>query len=198
MGLLGDIFKGASMKDPVQGTAQVVSCTGYRGRGVMQNCRMQLVVQAEGVPATAVEHSGLVHNQRWPSPGMTLPVTVDRADPQRINIEWDEVSSSRDRAQQTAEGMAAAMRGEGGAPAGGMPPGVNVVNLSGRDLSDLSPEQREKLRALGVQVPAEQGQGGGDEMDERLDKVGKLDELRDKGALTDAEFEQQKKRILGD
>ena len=32
----------------------------------------------------------------------TLPVTVDRADPKRIKIEWDEVSSSRDRAQQMA------------------------------------------------------------------------------------------------
>ena len=85
-------------------------------------------------------------DQRWPSPGMSLPVTVDRVDPQRVKIEWDDVASSRDRAQQTAEGMAAAMRGEGGA--GGSPDlgNAQVINLSGRDLSDLTPEQQQKLR----------------------------------------------------
>ena len=45
------MFKGVKMKDPVEGTAQIVSCTGYH-EGVMANCRMQLVIQAEGVEAT--------------------------------------------------------------------------------------------------------------------------------------------------
>ena len=68
---------------------------------------MQLVVQAEGVPATAVEFEGLVHHRRWPQPGMTLPVTVDPADPQNVKIEWDEVPDSRERSR-------AERRGDGG------------------------------------------------------------------------------------
>ena len=87
-----------------------MSCSANRGRGVYQSCHLQLVVQAEGVPARAVEQQTLVHRSRWPVPGMTLPATVDRANPTHVRIEWDELPDARDRARQTAEGMAAAMR----------------------------------------------------------------------------------------
>ncbi|MGQ0805561.1 MAG: hypothetical protein ACT4PI_17095 [Actinomycetota bacterium] len=61
--LLG-IGDGPAIVDGVRGTAQVVSCSGYRGRGIWQACHLQLVVQAQGVPATAVEIQTLAHNQR--------------------------------------------------------------------------------------------------------------------------------------
>ncbi len=93
-----DLFKdGGNMDDLVRGTAQVVSATTHHGRAVYQMCEMQLVVQADGVPATAVALGGLVHRDRWPFPGAVLPVTVDRADPHTVSIEWDEVGSSRNR-----------------------------------------------------------------------------------------------------
>lgn len=156
MGLLGNVFGGGRMKDPVRGTAQVVACTGYQGDGVLQSCRIQLVVQAEGVPAAAIEHSGLVHRKRWPAPGMTLPVTVDRASPDRVKIEWDEVESSRDRAQANAEGLAAAMRAEGGSPDGvgtaGTTPQRSDEEVDG-DLDRL--ERLAKLHEQGVLTDAE-------------------------------------------
>ena len=194
MGLLGDMFKGARMKDPVEGTAQIVSCTGYH-EGVMANCRMQLVVQAEGVEATAVEHSALLHNRRWPRPGMTLPATVDRADPTNFKVDFKAIPDSREQAQGSAESIAAAMRGEGGG-AGMGAGGAQVINLSGGDLSNLTDEQRQKLAALGIPVPGGEGGGGGD--DDDLDKLQKLADLRDRGALTDEEFEDEKKKLLGD
>jgi hypothetical protein len=213
MGFLDGILGGGGgrMDDPVRGTAQVVACSGYRGRGIMQNCHMQLVISAEGVPATAVEHQGLVHNSRWPSPGMTLPVTVDRADPRRYNIEWDEIPDSRDRSRQTAEGLAAAMRGEGGAPGGlsGLGGGGGmVVNLSGRDLSQLSEEQKQKLRMLGIdpeQLAAQQAAAQGeappappdDAGDDRIEALERLARLHEQGALTDEEFAAEKRRVLG-
>jgi hypothetical protein len=110
MGLLDSLFGDQRMSDPVRGSAQVVSCSANRGRGVYQNCHLQLVVQAEGVPARAVEQQTLVHRSRWPFPGMTLPATVDRANPTHVRIEWDELPDARDRARQTAEWLAAAMR----------------------------------------------------------------------------------------
>jgi len=208
-GLLGGGGSGG-MSDPVRGTAQVVSASSYNGRGVMQSCTMHLVVQAEGVPATPVEFSGLVHRKRWPRPGMALPVTVDRANPQKVNIEWDEVERSDDRARHSAEDMAAAMRGEGGAGATGMPiaglGGAQIVNLSGQDLSQLPEEKKQKLRMLGIdpdQLAAQQGAAPvppspapGDQMDDRLEQLERLAKLRDQGVLTDAEFEEQKKQIL--
>jgi hypothetical protein len=50
---------------------------------------MNIVVRADGVTPTAVELQERVHHASWPFPGMTLPVTVDRADPQNVTIEWD-------------------------------------------------------------------------------------------------------------
>jgi hypothetical protein len=203
---LKDLLKGGGggMEDPVRGTAQVVSASMNRGRGILQMCDVQLVVQAEGVQPTAVAYRGLVHRDRWPMPGMVLPVTVDRADPQRVDIEWDEVESSKDRTRQSAEDLAAMMRGEGGAPVvGGVP---TVVNLSGRDLSTLSEEQKAKLRMLGIDPDALASPPAGvehaapapdaDPVDERLVRLERLARLRDRGALTDDEFEAQKRRVL--
>ena len=243
MGLFGDMLKGIRMQDPVRGHAQVVSCTGHHGEGIYQNCRMQLVVQAPGVPATSVQQNDLVRHDRWPFPGTTLPVTVDRANPQKVKIEWDEVESSKDRSKRNADALAAAMRGE--APAGGAGPGglggllgganVQVVNMSGRDMSQLSEEQKAKLRTLGIDPATLAGQGPtappappaapptaspgpppgafpappppppgapmamnpGGSADDQLARLERLGALRQQGILTEAEFEQQKKRILG-
>jgi hypothetical protein len=197
------------MKDPVCGQAQVVSCSQWTG-GTSANCRMQLVVQAPGVPATAVELDCMVHASRWPSPGITLPVTVDRDDPQKLKVEWDDVETSQDASARAAEAMAAAMRGGGGAGVGGAGVangGVNVVNLRGGELSE---DQAQKLRMLGIDpavitqaveqagamapAPAQAAAASGE--DQRLARLEKLGELRTQGVLTPEEFEAQKRRIL--
>ena len=207
MGLLDSLMGGMSMKDPVEGTAQIVSCTAHRGRGVMQNCRMQLVVEAEGIEPTAVEHSEIVHNQKWPHPGMVVPAKIDRANPKKVKLDWDAVRDSRERAHDSAEAIAAARRGEGGAAGAagvaGMG-GAQVINLSGGDLSQLSDEQRQKLAALGIDPAALAAAGGGgggaggdDAGDDRLDQLQKLADLKEQGALTEKEFEAEKKKLLG-
>lgn len=207
MGLLGDLFSG-KMEDPVDGTAQIVSCTGYH-EGAMQNCRMQLVLSGEGVEPTAVEHSALIHNRRWPHPGMTLPARIDRANPKRFKVDFKAIPDSRESAQGSAEAMAAAMRGEGGG-AGMGAGGAQVINLSGGDLSQLSDEQRQKLASLGIDPSAlgagaaGAAPGGGqappaaDGGDDTLEKLQKLADLRDRAALTDEEFEDEKRKLLGD
>jgi hypothetical protein len=116
MGLLGKMLNkalpGVRMKDPVRGAAEVVACSDYHGRGIKQLCTMQLVVHAEGVAPASQEHHLLAHRDKWPAPGMTLPVTVDRADPTKLYVMWDEVQGSRERDVQAAEALAAKMRGE--------------------------------------------------------------------------------------
>jgi hypothetical protein len=82
------------------------------------------------------------------------------------------------------------------------------VNLSGRDLSQLSEEQRAKLRMLGIDPDAlAPGQPGsvpppppdeGAQADERLERLERLAKLKDQGVLTDEEFADQKRRILED
>ena len=178
----------------IRGTAQVTSCSQYQ-EGIYSRCRMQLIVQAEGVAPTAVEFEGLVHRKRWPQPGMTLPVTVDAASPQNVSIEWDEVPDSRDRSRANAEAMAAMMRGEGAA-VGGLG-GAQVINLSGGQLTE---EQAAKLRMLGIDPGAVQGAAAPapePEPDDQIAKLERLGALRASGVLTDEEFEEQKRRVLG-
>lgn len=210
MGIFRKLFGGgggSSLANGVRGSAQVVGCSDYRGRGIWQQCHVQLVVQADGVAPTAVDIEALVHRDRWPMPGMTLPITVDPANPANLRVEWDEVQSSRDRSRLTAEALAAAMRGDdtGGITAP-LPGGANVINLSGQELAQLSEEKKAKLRMLGLDPnalaaaqgapPAAGTTGAGDAGEDRLARLERVAKLRDEGVLSDAEFEAEKRRIL--
>lgn len=109
--------------------------------------------------------------------------------------------------------LAALMRGE-------VPPGVQLggtsIEIVG-DVSNLSDEQRAKLRALGIdldQVAAGDASGiaplfdaafmtpttadADADADDTLSRLERLQRLREQGALTEAEFAEQKRRILGD
>ncbi len=46
---------------------------------------------------------------------MVVPAKIDRANPKKVKLDWDAVQDSRERAQGSAEAIAAAQRGEGGA-----------------------------------------------------------------------------------
>ncbi|HST39926.1 MAG TPA: SHOCT domain-containing protein [Conexibacter sp.] len=206
MGLFDKLRRGR-MDDPVEGTAQVVAASGYHGEGIYQNCRMELIVQADGVPPTAVNHHGLVHNKRWPRTGTTLPVTVDRSDPRRFTIEWDRVPDRYETARDTSEQLAALMRGDLGAAAGtsGGIFNSSSVEVVG-DISNVTEEQRAKLRALGIDLDQVAGAtaagapaaGADADADDTLSRLERLQRLREQGVLTDAEFAEQKRRILGD
>ena len=99
------------MKDPVRGTAQVVAASmPPQGASGWSNCDLDLVVSAEGLEPYAVEMSPWTRMSKWPYPGYTLPVTVDRADPDHVKIEWDDVLSGDELASAEAERIAEAMR----------------------------------------------------------------------------------------
>jgi hypothetical protein len=103
MGLIRDTLHNHHMNDPVRGTALVVDVNDWLlETHTPYTLRATLVVGAEGVPKTTVEHSELVnastgdHLLKWPEQGATIPVTIDRADPTRVVIEWDDMQSKTD------------------------------------------------------------------------------------------------------
>ena len=110
MGLLRKLFSDSAMTDPVEGSARVVARSDHGGRGIKEICTLHLVVQAQGIEPTAVEISPMVHRDRWPDPEMNLPVAVDRANPARIEVAWEQVPSVTERRRQSAEAAAAEMR----------------------------------------------------------------------------------------
>jgi hypothetical protein len=146
-GVNGALFN-TEITDGVRGTARVTSASSYDndptfGGGVYQNCHIQAVVEAEGIPATAVTIKGLVHQQKWPVPGVVLPALIERTNPQVAKILWDEAP------QATAPGVAAL----------GTPGAGTTVNIVG-DVSKLTPEQKAQLKAMGVDVDALGGTQG--------------------------------------
>jgi Short C-terminal domain len=192
VGLLGDSFKAMRMKDPVDGTAQVVSSTQAPDHATSANVKLNVVVQAEGMEATSVEFSCIAPTKKWPFPGETLPVTFDRADPERIKVRWDDVPDSGDVAKQQADALAAQMN-QGGAG------GAQVVGSG--DVADLVQQLQQQYPGAEIQVegmtpevagPAASAQG------DRVAQLERLAKLKESGALSEQEFEREKARILGE
>jgi hypothetical protein len=129
------------------------------------NCRMEGVVTADGIAPTAIEHYCTAPTKKWPYPGQDLPVLVDRSDPRRLKIAWDDISTGRDRGRQAAQAMAAAMtitgapgRAAPGTPGGGTTPEQAAAALSGQ--SGLQRATAVVLAAHEVAVPAGMAGGG--------------------------------------
>lgn len=130
-----DLFK-KKMKDPVRGTAQVVGVSGPPTRALSGTCRLTLVVEAPGVPATTVRHRDLiVLTSKWPFPGAILPIEIDRSDPTRIDVLWGEVASGAEQAEAQADALAAAMRGDG-VPGPAATPGEATAPPGAQDVED--------------------------------------------------------------
>jgi catechol 2,3-dioxygenase-like lactoylglutathione lyase family enzyme len=85
----------------VAGTAHVISATSRPTGSTHGRCEMRLVVQAPRLTPTAVRHrDGTVPAAKWPTPGMSLPITVDPRNLRDLRVHWDRVRppSQRPRA----------------------------------------------------------------------------------------------------
>jgi hypothetical protein len=94
------------MKDPVRGIFRVTGFYDAHPSSSPPGTRITGVIVADGLPATPAEHkvSGREH---W-ADSKELPVLVDRTDPSRFVILWDEVKpvSWQDRERQAAQAEA--------------------------------------------------------------------------------------------
>jgi hypothetical protein len=152
---------------------------------------MTLTVRGEGVPPTAVEHSCMCRADRWPSPGDVLPVTLDARKPKRLKVEWDEVESARDRAWSTATAMASQQAArERGDRQGVTPEEERAAAAAGIDLDAL------RQAFPGATIDVESHTIGAAGEPDRIATLERLAKLRESGALSDAEFEAEKARIL--
>ena len=124
---------------------------------------------------------------------------------QRIRVRW---SAKRKAVELYSSTTAPEDEWRGDASADGQAlaeaiPGTGATPLSGAELSpDQAARVQEALGALGiggtasVQVVSTQGAAAGHP--DPISQLEKLADLRKSGALTDAEFEQQKQRVLGE
>lgn len=152
---LGGMLFDAKIDDGVRGTAQVIAASGYYGRALYQNCHLEVVVEGPGIPATATSIDAMVSRNTWPHAGQVLPALIERADPREAIILWDELPNALDAAKAQAEAIAAAKRAGTDAPIAGLGAGTTVKVVG--DVSKVTPEQREKLKGLGIDLDALMG-----------------------------------------
>ena len=165
------------IKDGLRGSAVVQSSSMPVPQAQRYNANMWLDVHVEGRAPYRVRYECMVKAGKHPWPGTTLPVIVDRENPERIDIQWQEIQTVDERMAE-APGPAAP-----GVPGGGQP---EVIDLRGTDAA-------EQIRAaLAGAAPA----ASGNMVEDRIASLERLSKLRETGVLSDAEFEAEKARIL--
>lgn len=100
------------MKDPVQGTATVVTYDAFTAPGLENNTcpgfevtlQAQVVVQADGLEPTAVELITNFPQSELPlQPNSVLPVTVDRKNPKHVKLDPNFAKQAKSAAKQAAQ-----------------------------------------------------------------------------------------------
>ncbi len=129
-----------------------------------------------------------------PRPGMRLPVVYDPKDHGRIQLDPRPAAT----ADAAVDAVTAARPDLAGAQVMGMP----MADVLRQAIADPTAFREEMMRrgaemqrhALDAAQAAQTGQTDQDP----IDRLERLAALKDRGLLTDEEFEQQKRRILGE
>jgi hypothetical protein len=191
------------MKDPVAGTATVVSYQETQFVNEFDTTiKAQLVVAGEGLEATPVELNISIPKSQLPlAPNTAFQVHIDRANPRNISFDQEDPQQSAEDGRAAAEQLAAQMRGQTPGAAG--TPGIQILGANSPDQAAQAIATAEqtfgmdldgdgKVGGAGSQAAPSASAGGND----TVSKLEKLAKLHESGALTDAEFDTEKKRVL--
>jgi hypothetical protein len=202
------------MKDPVEGTATLVS---YNETNLCNEfdttIHAQVVVTADGLEPTAVDAFFGIPNSQLPlMPGVVFDVRVDRSNPEHVQLLNDakkdraKAQAASDAGRAQAEQLAAQMRGGApSSPGAGVVSGMPGVQILGAD----SPQVQAAMAAAAEQLQQVLGTASGANLGapvvagqpssepDAVSKLERLAKLRDQGVLSDAEFEVQKDKIIG-
>ena len=185
------------IKDPVRGSANVVSATALDPGQTSgsEPCAMELIVQGDGITPTPVAHRDKAPVLKWPRAGDVLPVTVDRENPERLEIEWDDVPVRGQPIVATSSPATADHPSIRDAHPEIPPEAAEIVDRITSMFPNATIDVAEPtvVHWEGSVDDALAGVlGGGD----RISQLERLAKLHDEGALTDAEFEAEKRRVL--
>jgi hypothetical protein len=148
--------------------------------GVIGNTELALKthlrVQPEDEPEFEVKKRFSYPQLAVPSAGQTVPVLYDPADHDKIIVDYSP------EAQQTAA--------------------LSAAGIGAGSLGELM-NQAQQLRGQAMQVPSGMGQmpGMAPQAPDQTDSVSQLErlaKLKESGALTEAEFQAEKQKILGE
>jgi hypothetical protein len=179
------------IKDPVEGTMHVVSCSTPDARAMRAPCRINYVVQAPGIEAFSGEYTFEMWSAEWAEPGEDIPVIFDREHHDRIKIDDDK----RRAAMVSPEDQAAQLAAQINAGGGSTLPGVTPIVVGNADPAQMA--QAEQMLGVDLDGDGVVGSAAKAAEDDTVSRLERLGKLRDQGVLTPEEFEAQKAKILG-
>jgi hypothetical protein len=94
------------MKDPVEGEFVLTGSSIAAPHAAYQTCSITGVISAPGMPTVPANYRGLVSTSKFPRAGQTLPVLVDRTDPENFVIQWAKVADGAEKAMSAAQALA--------------------------------------------------------------------------------------------
>jgi hypothetical protein len=182
------------LKKGMPGRATIVEI-GVLDRGSTSfNLPMTLQVHVEGITPYEVEDQWMVKAKDAAGLSGSIPVMVDRERHDKVAIDWERLRAQYEQGK-AARQEALASGGVGGAT---VTIGEGQV-IDATTNPQLAEQITQALGQLGVaaQQPAGSAPRPTDPGGDTLSQLERLSALRATGALTEEEFEQQKRRILG-
>lgn len=155
--------------------------------------KLLLRVTPEAEPPFEAGLTALLPQLSPPRPGMRVPVLYDPKDHSRVQLDRRPAAT----ADAAIDAVTAARPDLAGAQVMGMP----MTDVIRQAIADPGGFREEMMRrgaemqqqALGAMRAAQPQQGA-----DPIDRLERLAALKDRGLLTDEEFERQKRKILGD
>jgi hypothetical protein len=193
------------IKDPVEGSMHVVGATQLDAEVLRAPCAITYVIQAQGIEAFSGEQVFEIWSRQWPQPGADLPVVFDREKTDRIEIQWDKVMSTADSARMHADELAEQLRSGGAVrqPGGTAGPAITPIVIGNASPERVAEAMARAEQTLGIDLNGDGVVGGAassptpDAGGDLTSQLERLTKLRDSGALTEAEFESMKRKVIG-
>ncbi|OBB67964.1 SHOCT domain-containing protein [Mycobacterium sp. 852014-50255_SCH5639931] len=155
--------------------------------------KLLLRVTPDAEPPFEASLTALLPQLSPPRPGMRLPVLYDPKDHSRVQMDRQPAAT----ADVAIDAVTSARPDLAGAQVMGMP----MADVIRQAIADPTAFREEMMRrgaemqqqAFGAMEAAQTQQGA-----DPIERLERLAALKDRGLLTDEEFEQQKRKILGD
>jgi hypothetical protein len=185
------------LKKGTPGRATIVERGALDRGGTSFNLPMTLQVHVEGITPYEIEDQWMVKAKDTVALDGSIPIKLDPDDHEKVAIDWDTLRAEYEQ-EVTARREALAA----GGPAGGA-----TINFGTPQVIDANADPQvmeqvgQMLGQMGISLDGQQATAfasdatGGE--DDTISQLERLSALRVSGALSDQEFEEQKRSILG-
>jgi hypothetical protein len=186
------------LRKGMPGRATIVEMGALDRGGTSFNLPMTLQVHVEGITPYEVEDQWMVKAKDAVALDGSIPIKVDPSNHEKVAIDWETLRGEYEQ-EKTARREALAAGGPTGATVNIGAPQVIDPNADPEVMEQVS----QMLGQMGINVQGQPasatgfGSDGGADTEDQLSQLERLSALRASGALTDEEFSEQKRRILG-